>query len=455
MAAHRYWRMIAVDAAGAAPLALTALHLYAGDTRVDVGATLTCTLPVLSGTLTDLQHDPGGDVVVLDVAHAGFALVWDYADTVDLTEISVSGEGARVLTHAILQSSDDQRAWGAARALIPRGADADSTFVLVPAGAGGGRVISLLHCDGSDGAQRIDDVCGSSWVANYAVLSADRAVFGSTALHFTNERDSGLRAVSPVVLDRRDLFSFECWAWTARAGPLISQMRAVGWGEQRLAISADGSIRFWRNLGWSIADRLDLSTAVGRFPMSAWAHVACTFDGTTLRIFVNGALEASALVSAGWCVTDQPFYIGYSGSPGFEPYRTAFTGYMDEICIVRGAALYTSDFTPPTRPFSLRRSSIAAAPPAAYCGMCAAGRGRILGTVKKETDPVNLPLRRRVVLYEERSRRPVAETWSNADTGAYAFTGLDPALRYTSIAYDHTWHYNATVGAGLQPEVAA
>lgn len=81
------------------------------------------------------------------------------------------------------------------------------------------------------------------------------------------------------------------------------------------------------------------------------------------------------------------------------------------------------------------------------------GRGVILGTVKLDTDPVDLPLRRRVRLHREVDGMPVRETWSDAATGAYLFTHIHQGMRYTVIAYDHEHNYRAVVADNVTPEV--
>ena len=35
-----------------------------------------------------------------------------------------------------------------------------------------------------------------------------------------------------------------------------------------------------------------MDTAANALPTSSWTHVACSFDGTVLRIYVNGAVAA-------------------------------------------------------------------------------------------------------------------------------------------------------------------
>lgn len=82
------------------------------------------------------------------------------------------------------------------------------------------------------------------------------------------------------------------------------------------------------------------------------------------------------------------------------------------------------------------------------------GFGAVSGTVERDADPVDLPMRRRVRLFDERSGLLVRETWSDAATGAYSFAGLDAARTYTVIAYDHEHHYRAVIADNMTPEAA-
>lgn len=81
------------------------------------------------------------------------------------------------------------------------------------------------------------------------------------------------------------------------------------------------------------------------------------------------------------------------------------------------------------------------------------GNGTIAGTVKVKGTP-DYPVSRRVRLYRDRDGALVGEQWSDPVTGAYAFTGLDPTQRYTSLAIDHTQNFRAVVADNLTPEAA-
>ena len=65
------------------------------------------------------------------------------------------------------------------------------------------------------------------------------------------------------------------------------------------------------------------------------------------------------------------------------------------------------------------------------------GKGFIAGTVEEKATP-NIPLRRRVRLHRDVDGMMVRETWSDAVTGAYTFTDINPAYTYTVVAYPVT-----------------
>ncbi len=79
--------------------------------------------------------------------------------------------------------------------------------------------------------------------------------------------------------------------------------------------------------------------------------------------------------------------------------------------------------------------------------------GAFNGQIADIIKVTNTPARRRVTLLDHKTLRPVAQTWSDADTGVYTFTGLNPARRYLVIADDYTQTYNAAVADWVAPEV--
>jgi len=85
-----------------------------------------------------------------------------------------------------------------------------------------------------------------------------------------------------------------------------------------------------------------------------WNHVAFTRSGNTLRVFINGVASASTYDVTGYDHSQSFAYIGVANyltyaSPDFYYW---FYGYMSNLRVVKGTALYTSSFTPPVTPLT-------------------------------------------------------------------------------------------------------
>lgn len=92
---------------------------------------------------------------------------------------------------------------------------------------------------------------------------------------------------------------------------------------------------------WSISTGL-----LGSVPINAWHHIAVSKTGTTVRIFVNGTKVGADYDVSGSLLAGTINSIGaYTVSP-FE----YFVGYISNLRVIKGTALYTSNFTPPVAP---------------------------------------------------------------------------------------------------------
>jgi hypothetical protein len=90
-------------------------------------------------------------------------------------------------------------------------------------------------------------------------------------------------------------------------------------------------------------DTGDLLSSATIPTLNTWTHVAATRSGTTLRIFVNGVQTATTTNSTNF--VQGTAYIGNDGT-NVAPWY----GYISNLRIVKGTAVYTTAFTPPTTP---------------------------------------------------------------------------------------------------------
>ena len=88
--------------------------------------------------------------------------------------------------------------------------------------------------------------------------------------------------------------------------------------------------------------------------------------------------------------------------------------------------------------------------------MYVGGAGFVAGSVKERPkgapEGSEVPVWRRVRLYDERSGNCLRETWSDATTGAYRFDYIDMERVYTVLSYDHNGKFVAEAASGLAPE---
>jgi hypothetical protein len=116
----------------------------------------------------------------------------------------------------------------------------------------------------------------------------------------------------------------------------------VGVARPVFGINSSGKLVFG---GWNTSYSPGSST----IPLNQWSHVAITFDGTTYRLFYNGAVDGTSTSIINFNITPVTATIG--GNPD-GTYRYPFLGYISNLRVVKGSAVYTSAFTPSTTPLT-------------------------------------------------------------------------------------------------------
>jgi len=227
------------------------------------------------------------------------------------------------------------------------------------AAAGGGvetdpnfaNVSLLLHGDGTSGAQ--NNTFLDSSTNNFTITRNGNATQGSfspynvsgpydPATHggsgyFNGTGDYLSIAANSLVNIGSDQFNIECWVY------LISTDRYSGFYH-----GATGGSLFFGLFEYTTRLLLskqgaNLVIAPDALPLNEWVHVAASRDGSNvIRLFVNGSLVASGTHSD-----------TFASSVMDIPRRNkANTFYISDLRLVKGTALYTSAFTPPTAPLT-------------------------------------------------------------------------------------------------------
>ena len=87
-----------------------------------------------------------------------------------------------------------------------------------------------------------------------------------------------------------------------------------------------------------------MSQSASPLKAKVWYHAAITYDGTNLRLFVNGSLIDTKAFSTD--LTNADLRIGNDG------WWRMGLGKVSDVRYTRGSAVYTTGFTPPTAPLS-------------------------------------------------------------------------------------------------------
>lgn len=506
MPAARYWRAVGLQAVGGGALELSALHLHLAGARVDAAATLTSTAAPASGALAALQDDDTATTVRwLGVSAPGFALVWDFGAAQDVSALRL-GAGAlesEFLQALALQHSSDGAAWTTltsipafawpgAGVMQPVPGDADPHF---------DKVSLLLHMDGADGSTVFTDSSAapkSVTAIGDAKISTAQTLFGGSTGYFDGAGDA-LSVANSAALDfGTGDFAIECWVYIAgnsapdadgnRGCTIVSPWSAdvsgyiFGITGSTTTTGTGLQLDSWGDASGNGS----LFRATASMPQNSWHHVAASVASGVRRLFLNGVQLSGApiTVGAGYASFDtfgRALQVGRSLS---SAYPLPLNGYLKGLRITKGVARYAANFTPPTAPFpdSLGGAApgaqpaprgIAQAPALVLSGGASAPAGlvlhplaatqdlqdgggyRIYGTTELDADPTDVPVRRRVQLYNQRDGRLVRETWSDAATGAYRFDHIrgGDGTRYFVVAFDHTGDKRAVIADNLVPEV--
>jgi hypothetical protein len=121
------------------------------------------------------------------------------------------------------------------------------------------------------------------------------------------------------------------------------------------------------NTGWNILVRtngrlhfnvaMTFTDATGTLPLNQWTHVALVRSGSgsgNVKLYVNGVADATTLTVTATATSPSTVMLG--SYPGIT--SRAFNGYISNARIVKGTAVYTSNFAPPVAPLSFNANAV-------------------------------------------------------------------------------------------------
>jgi hypothetical protein len=107
-------------------------------------------------------------------------------------------------------------------------------------------------------------------------------------------------------------------------------------------LNTNGQLNYYANSAYQI------SSNTGVLVAGTWQHIALARSGTSTKLFVNGTQVGSTYSdSTNYSVGSTAPYIGAGAAA-----NALLTGYISNLRIVKGTAVYTSNFTVPTAPLT-------------------------------------------------------------------------------------------------------
>jgi len=182
---------------------------------------------------------------------------------------------------------------------------------------------------------------GDVRVTNFAPFAPSSAYSTSTnggSAYFDGSGDYLTSSSSSALGFGTGDFTIELWFYT----PAFTAIQALidlrsGAVAEPLALSVSSS---------GLARSYDLTVRTGgQCNANQWNHIAWVRASNVNTVYVNGVVGHSWTNGADYG-SSRPSWIGMSAGGGSEP----FTGYISNLRVVKGSAVYTAAFTPPTSP---------------------------------------------------------------------------------------------------------
>ena len=148
-------------------------------------------------------------------------------------------------------------------------------------------------------------------------------------------------------------FTVECWVFATSNSDANIYTNFGPSGAGGLVVStSSGYLYVWNYTAASLS-----MTANTLLPLNQWVHVAVTRSGNNFTIWQNGVSVATQTISVTLKTNaSSPVCIGGIYSGGGSPIPS-WKGYISNLRVTKGGALYTSTFTPSTTPLTTTVSS--------------------------------------------------------------------------------------------------
>ena len=204
----------------------------------------------------------------------------------------------------------------------------------------------LLHGDGTNGAQ--NNTFLDSSANAFTITRAGNTTQGSFdpyagpgnwSIYFNGTTDYLTSTSTSIVPTGTESFTIEMWINKGNAWNTVNQFLFFG---------APTGVQIWvdvatTSLKLSYNSALILSYSTSTLSINTWYHLAIARNGSAIAMYINGSQVASGTDSTG-IPAPTSVIIGNNNTGT----TNVWNGYISNLRIVRGVALYTSAFATPT-----------------------------------------------------------------------------------------------------------
>ena len=180
------------------------------------------------------------------------------------------------------------------------------------------------------------NVVGDSSVSSASPFTSSSVLFDGTGDYLNTSNNAAF------TLGTGDL-TLECWIYQTATSTstyrVIFGDNVYGSTGGYTLYSYNNALNLWKGSGGGGAEVI---APAGTITLNTWTHVAWTRSGSSNRLFING-IQVGATTTDSTNYTSTASFIGASQSG-----TLAFAGYISNARILKGTALYTANFTPPT-----------------------------------------------------------------------------------------------------------
>lgn len=210
-------------------------------------------------------------------------------------------------------------------------------------------VVLALHGDGTNGSTSIVDEKGNTITRiGTPTITTAQSQFGGASIDFSN---GGITVGGDVHNTAFDFgigdFCVRGWLRSTSDTEMVfydSRQNAGDYGGIVIYIATVGAIKVLT----VYCGTLVLGRETIQFPLNVWNHVEVNVTGNKIYTFRNG-VQVNVPNTWGQNMVDGRMFLGQANAGGGSGFN--WIGQMDDVQLIKGQALHTTNFTPPTSAF--------------------------------------------------------------------------------------------------------